>query len=129
VVAVAVMLVVSCGTDDSCAQASPASDCHDLLFQGASYDEWREVDLPRLTQEVGDATYPACNDTDSCDGEGLGGFGTTDVWLVDGVDPTKAVMGLREGTQTPVLFVASSADPEAVEKRVDPKLLRQVPGS
>jgi hypothetical protein len=121
--AVAVLvLLASCGADKSCTRTAPPADCHDIEFENVSYDEWREVKPPRITQEVGDATYPACNDTDSCDGEGLGGFGTTDVFLVDGVDPAKAVLGLREGTHTTVLFVATGVAPESLEHRINAKL-------
>jgi hypothetical protein len=72
---------------------------------------------------VGNATYPACNDTDACDGRNLDGFGATDVWLVPGVDVTRAVIGLREGTHTYVIFVKVGVDPSTLRSRIDPDLL------
>jgi hypothetical protein len=124
--AVAVLVVLaSCGADETCTQTEPPADCHDLEFKHVSYDEWREVKAPRITQELGDATYPACNDTVSCAEEGLGGFGSTDVFLVDGVDPAKAVLGLREGSHTTVLFLAAGVAPDSLEGRISPKLLDQ----
>lgn len=121
--AVAVLLLTSCGAEEHCTTAVVPGDCHDLTFKGISYDEWREAVLPNPFQELGDATYPACNDTDSCDGEGLGGFGATDVWLLEGVDPSDAVLGLREGTHTAVIFVAVGVDPASLEGRIDPGVL------
>lgn len=123
-----VLLSASCASDESCASAASAaapaaSSCPDLRFGGNVYTEWREVDPPRILQEVGDATYPACNDTDACDGRNLDGFGATDVWLVPDVDPTRAVIGLREGTHTYVVFVKVGVDPGTLRSRIDPDLL------
>ena len=127
-----VLLSASCASDESCASAAPAaapvtapaaSSCPDLRYGGNVYTEWREADPPRILQEVGDATYPACNDTDPCDGRNLEGFGATDVWLVPGVDPTRAVIGLREGTHTYVIFVKVGVDPGTLRSRIDPDLL------
>ena len=98
-------------------------DCADLEFRGSAYDEWREVTPPRIRQELGDATYPACNVAGTCLDRGLGSNGATDVWLVDGVDPTDAVIGFREGTRTYVLFVERDTDRELVGRLVDPRLL------
>ena len=88
-----VLLSASCTSEEPCASAAPvtvpaASSCPDLRYAGNVYTEWREADPPRILQEVGDATYPACNDTDPCDGRNFEGFGATDVWLVPGVDPS-----------------------------------------
>lgn len=125
-----VLLSASCASEESCATAAPlnsaapvTSSCPDLRFGGNVYTEWREVDTPRFLQEVGDATYPACNDTDACDGRNLDGFGATDVWLVPGVDPTRAVIGLREGTDTYVIFVKVGIDPDTLRSLIDPDLL------
>ena len=100
-----------------------ASSCPDLRYAGNVYTEWREADPPRILQEVGDATYPACNDTDPCDGRNFEGFGATDVWLVPGVDPAQAVIGLREGTHTYVIFIKVGVDPGTLRSRIDPDLL------
>jgi hypothetical protein len=125
-----VLLSASCASEKSCASAAPlasaapvASSCPDLRFRGNVYTEWRDVDPPRILQEVGNATYPACNDTDACDGRNLDGFGATDVWLVPGVDLTRAVIGLREGTHTYVIFVKVGVDPGTLRSRIDPDLL------
>ena len=123
-----VLLVASCASDESCASDAPvtapaASSCPDLRYAGNVYTEWREADPPRILQEVGDATYPACNDSDACDGRNLDGFGATDVWLVPGVDLTQAVIGLREGTHTYVIFVKVGVDPGTLRSRIDPDLL------
>lgn len=125
ITALLVLTIASCTADDSCTPTPAPPDCRDLVFKDVAYDEWREADppRPRLIQELGNATYPACNDTDSCDGEDLDGFGSTDVWLVEGVDPADAVLGLREDTHTYVVFVAEGVDPESLEDRIDPRLL------
>lgn len=131
-IAVAVGTLASCSSGGPCDAAAavphgtPSSaGCHDLVFKDVSYDEWRAVATPRLPQELGDATYPACNDTSSCDGQDLGGYGATDVWLVDGVEPAEAVLGLREGTEIRVVFVAVGVDPASLEDRIDPWVLRE----
>jgi hypothetical protein len=122
--AAAVLLFASCASDESCPRAAPAgSDCPDLDFRGNVYREWRAVDPPRILQEVGNATYPACNDADSCDDRDLEGFGATDVWLVGGVELDQAVMGLREGTHTYVIFVRVGIDPDTLRADIDPRLL------
>jgi hypothetical protein len=123
-----VLLSASCTSEEPCASAAPvtvpaASSCPDLRYAGNVYTEWREADPPRILQEVGDATYPACNDTDPCDGRNFEGFGATDVWLVPGVDPSRAVIGLREGTDTYVIFVKVGVDPGNLRSRIDPDLL------
>lgn len=124
-----VLLSASCASDEPCASAAPltaaapVASCPDLRFGGNFYTEWRDVDPPRILQEVGNASYPACNDTDACDGRNLDGFGATDVWLVPGVDPKRAVIGLREGTHTYVIFVKVGVDPGTLRSRIDPDLL------
>jgi hypothetical protein len=128
VVTAVVLVSASCASEEPCSSAAPAaalaaSTCPDLKFGGNVYTEWRAVHPPRILQEVGDATYPACNDTDACDGRNLDGFGATDVWLVPGVDVTRAVIGLREGTRTYVIFVKVGVDPGTLRSRIDPDLL------
>ena len=125
-----VLLSASCASEESCTSAAPlasaapvASSCPDLRFRGNVYAEWRDVDPPRILQEVGNATYPACNDTDACDGRSLDGFGATDVWLVPGLDLTRAVIGLREGTHTYVIFVKVGVAGGRRGARIDPPLL------
>jgi hypothetical protein len=90
---------------------------------GQFFNEWREIKPPSILQELGDAAYPACNAASKCGGGDLAGFGATDVWLVDGVAVTQAVIGLREGTHTYVIFVRRGIDPETVRSHIDPALL------
>jgi hypothetical protein len=89
---------------------------------GHFFNEWRQIKAPRILQELGDAAYPACN-AGNCGRDELGGLGATDVWLVDGVDATEAVIGLREGTHTYVIFVRVGIDPETLSSRIDPSLV------
>jgi hypothetical protein len=90
-------------------------DCADLTFRGHSYDELRPISAspPSQMQELGDANYPACNDDPCRDGD-LGRFGATDVWLIDGVDPHDAVIGVREGSATYAVFLRVGVDPESL---------------
>jgi hypothetical protein len=119
-VAMSATLLLSCASEPSCsAPDADSPDCHDLTLNDVEYDEWRTVEKPPITQELGDGRYPACN-RGSC---GLEGWGTTDVWLVDGVDPTVALMGYREGTEVAVIFVRVGTDPEDVELSIDPGVL------
>ena len=125
---VALVLLASCSGEEPCHQDSAAgADCADILFQGRPYNEWRPIRPPHLLQEVGDATYPACNTADaSCssdDSSGVAGFGATDVWQLGRVPSTKAVIGLREGTHTYVVFVAVGTDPRSLRSRLDPDRL------
>ena len=53
------------------------------------------------------------------------GAGDADVWRLDGVPPARAVLGLREGTHTYVVFVRRGTDPESLRPLIDPALLRQ----
>lgn len=119
VTAAAVLLFAACSSSESCGQVSPAeaASCPDLKFRGHVYTEWREVDPPPILQEVGDATYPECNDAEMCDAPDLNGFGGTDVWLLEGADLTDAVIALREGTHTYVIFVRVGVDPEGLPAR------------
>lgn len=114
--AVAVLaLTLACSSPDPCADL-PAEDgdCPDLTFSGELYDEWRPVDRPPVTQELGDARYPACNDDEPCNGTDLDGFGATDVWLLEGADPAQALIGYRQGTETAVVFVRRGVDPSTL---------------
>lgn len=86
----------------------------DLRFGDRLYDEWREVPASDARQEVGNATYPACNAPEGCPGSEFDGFGATDVWLVVGVDVEDAVIGLREGSDTYVVFVRRGVDPASL---------------
>jgi hypothetical protein len=117
VTAAAVLLFAACSSSEPCEPASPAAACPDLKFRGHVYTEWREVDPLPILQEVGDATYPECNDAEMCDAPDLDGFGGTDVWLLEGADLTDAVIGLREGTHTYVIFVRVGVDPEGLLAR------------
>ncbi len=105
------VLLVACAADDPCAAASADPDCADLRFGGRLYDEWREVPASTAGQEVGNATYPACNAAEGCPGSEFEGFGATDVWLLNGADIEDAVIGIREGTETYVVFVRRGVDP------------------
>ena len=110
----AFMAVLSgCGSTARCAPAPGDPDCPDLRFRGHYYDEWREVRPAPHLEELGDGTYPACNDAEHC-GPDLGGFAATDVWLVEGVDLDRAVIGLRQDTETYVIFVRRGLDPDRV---------------
>jgi hypothetical protein len=112
VASAAAVLLVACSSDDGCVPTPSANgSCADLRFDSRDYDEWREVDPPSILQEVGNATYPACNAAESC-GEDLGGLGATDVWLFKGADVADAVIGLREGTHVYVIFVRVGVDPD-----------------
>jgi hypothetical protein len=114
--AAAVLLVCgSCASGRSCDRTPPeGSGCADLQVDGTAYDEWRPFHGPRVLQELGDGTYPACNSADACDRDGLGDHGATDVWRLEGVDPARALVGLREGTSTRVVFVAVGVEPETI---------------
>lgn len=122
--AAGVLLLAACASDGSCAEAATSTTtCPDLRFRGHVYNEWRAADPPRVLQEVGNATYPACNTADGCDGADLDGFGATDVWHVNGVDLTQAVYGRREGSHQWVIFVRVGVDPETLRPLLDPGVL------
>jgi hypothetical protein len=111
-----VVACAACGSDDTCAAAPTPSGatCHDLTFEGRAYDEWRVVHPTGILQEVGDAFYPACTSAGRCGGDPLDGMGATDVWQLDDVDATEAVIGLRQDTRTYVVFVRAGVDPESL---------------
>ena len=106
-------LGVACTSPPACEPEPPDPACPDLRFSEQLYDEWREVELPAVTQELGDAAYPACNEKGDCRPD-LGGHGATDVWLLEGVAPEQAVIGFRHATRTPVVFVRRGLDPSTV---------------
>ena len=111
--AVYTVVLASCASNAVC-EASPSDpDCPDLRFRGHYYDEWHEVDPAPPLEELGDGAYPACNDAEHC-GPDLGGFAATDVWLLEGVDLEKAVIGIRQDTETYVIFVRRGTDPDTV---------------
>ena len=98
-----------------CEPTSPPADCADLAFRGVSYDELRPIQAPPPVQmeELGDATYPACND-DPCDHSNLSGLGSTDVWKIDGIEGRDAVVGIREDSSTYVVYVRVGLDPASL---------------
>ncbi len=106
------LLVASCSSGAPCrAAASASGSCPDLSVNGHLYVEWRAIKRPAILAEVGDATYPACNAASSCGKDEFGGLGATDVWKYRRVPRGRAVIGLREGTQTYVVFVRRGLDP------------------
>ena len=109
----AVLLLAACGGggEDGSSSPSAAAPCADLSFQGRWYDEWWAIDPSGLLQEVGDATYPECNGIRISGGADPDGFRATDVWLLEGAEVTDALIGLREGTHTYVVFLRVGADP------------------
>ncbi len=107
-------LLSACESGDPCAAPPADADCADLRFGDRLYDEWREVPASEAKQEVGNATYPACNAPEGCPGSEFDGFGATDVWLVRGVDLEDAVIGKREGSDTYVVFVRRGVDPASL---------------
>jgi hypothetical protein len=120
----ALLFLSSCSSGNACHRASVAASCPDLRIGARAYDEWRPVVRPAALQEIGDADYPACNHADECGGDDLGGLGATDVWRLDGVPPARAVLALREGTETYEIFVRRGTDPRTVQRLIDPALLR-----
>ena len=109
------LVLLGCSASESCADRPVADgDCPDLTFSSELYDEWGPVELPAITQELGDARFPACNDDEPCSGPDLDGYGATDVWLLEGVDPSHALIGYRQGTRTPVIYLRQGLTPERV---------------
>jgi hypothetical protein len=90
----------------------PSADCPDLKLYGIGFNEWREFNGPPVLtlQEHGDATYPACNVAPGCPGSEFEGFGATDVWVIPGVDPADAVIGIRQNSEVLVIFVRAGVD-------------------
>jgi hypothetical protein len=116
--AVGLLSLTACSGGSSqagCQRTSPPADCADLSFHGVAYDELRPIQAPPpdQMQEIGDATYPACND-DACDHDGLNGFGSTDVWQITGIDGRDAVLGIRENSSTYVVYVRVGVDPASL---------------
>ena len=114
--AAVVLLAAACSSSGTCAKAKDdRAGCPDLRLGGRSYDEWRPFTSRGILQELGDGTYPACNAAERCGGDAthgdVGGHGATDVWRLEGVNPAQAVVGLREDSQTKVIFVRVGVDP------------------
>lgn len=110
------LLVSSCGSDRSC--PDPPSSCPDLQLGGHAYVAWHTITppagAPGALQEVGDATYPACN---VCN-DPLGGHQSTDVWNLPGAGRAAAVLGYREGTSDVfVIYVRRGVDPASLRLR------------
>jgi hypothetical protein len=120
----ALLILVSCSSGSTCHRASVPAGCPDLRIGKAAYDEWRPILRPAALQEIGDADYPACNHADQCGGDSLSGLGATDVWRLDGVAPARAVIAVREGTETYEIFVRRGTDPRSVRRLIAPGLLR-----
>jgi hypothetical protein len=112
-VVAAALLFGGCTSRDACAPTPPSAVCPDLTWRGVGYNESQEYHGPpaSLLQEVGDATYPACNVAKGCPGSEFEGSGATDVWLLEGVDVADAVIGVRENSDTLVIFVRVGAEP------------------
>jgi len=120
----ALLILASCSSGDACHRASVPAGCPDLRIGDLAYDEWRPVVRPAVLQEIGDADYPACNHAAECGGDDLSGLGATDVWRLEGVAPARAVIALREGTETYEIFVRRGTDPRSIRRLIDPALLR-----
>jgi hypothetical protein len=111
------LLLVSCGADDSEGSRRTAA-CADLLLDGHGYAAYRTLTppagAPGALQEVGDATYPACNVSN----DPFLGFQSTDVWHLPGADTGSAVLGLRQGTSDVfVVYVRIGVDPASLHLR------------
>jgi hypothetical protein len=109
------LLLVACGSGSSCATTPVPASCPDLLLRGHAYVAWHEIPRPAFLQEVGDATYPACNLSDQCGGDPFGGHESTDVWRLEGVPRGQAVIGYLENTSdTYVVYVRRGVDPSSL---------------
>jgi hypothetical protein len=111
------VLLGGCGDPGAACAPTPASDgCADLLWQAGSYDELRRYEEPPLgtLQEIGNATYPDCNVPEGCPGSEMDGFGATDVYLIEGVDPADAVIGKRQNSDEHVILVRVGVDPQTL---------------
>jgi hypothetical protein len=110
-VAVVGLICGACGSGGSCATSPVPATCPDLLLDGHPYVAWRQIPRPESFQEVGDATYPACNLSDQCGGDPFQGHASTDVWKIDGVGRGRAVLGYLENTtDTYVVYVRRGVD-------------------
>jgi len=111
------LLLVACGTGSSCATSPVPASCPDLVLQGHPYVAWHQIRRPSFFQEVGDATYPACNLSDQCGGDPFDGHASTDVWKLPGVPPRRGVIGFLENTtDTYVVYVRRGVDPSSLSR-------------
>ena len=111
------LLLTACGSGSSSCPP-PSASCADLLLRGHGYVAWRTLTppagAPGTLQEVGDATYPACN---VCD-DPFHGNRSTDVWHLPGAALGSAVLGYREGTSDVfVVYVRQGVDPASLHLR------------
>jgi hypothetical protein len=111
------MLAAACGSGSSSCPP-PSSSCADLRLYGHGYVAWRTLTppagAPNTLQEVGDATYPACN---VCD-DPFHGLQSTDVWHLPGAGFGQAVLGYRQGTTDVfVVYVRQGVDPASLHLR------------
>lgn len=114
-IVVTVLGLASCTSATPCTERHPVpADCPDLRIGARGYDEWRAITKPPLMQEIDVAVYPACNIPEACGGDDLFGLGATDVWRLEGVDPDKAVIALRQGTNRYAIFVERRTDPTSL---------------
>ena len=112
------LAIVSCGGHDVAACPPVPPSCPDLVLRGHAYVAYRTLTppagAPGSLQEVGDATYPACN---VCH-DPFHGMESTDVWHLPGVPRKVAVLGFREGTSDVfVVYVRRGVDPASVRFR------------
>ena len=92
--------------------AAPAADCAaGVEYQGTFYLAWSQR-LPAVRgADLGDAAYPACNDT-GC--EQSAPDTPTSVWALRGVDPKDAVVGFREGSRRLIVYGRLNGDPSDI---------------
>jgi len=108
------LLLGGCTSRDPCAPSPPSAACPDLTWRGVGYNEAQAYHgpPPEQLQEVGDATYPACNVVKGCPGSEFEGAGATDVWQLAGVDPADGVIGVRENSDKLVIFIKVGVNPQ-----------------
>jgi hypothetical protein len=89
-----------------------ASCAAGVEYQGRFYLAW-SAGLPVAKGRLlGDAVYPACDDTGGCGGDDPDAAGRpTQVWAMDGVDPTQVVVGRTQGSHRFVVYGRPDADP------------------